>query len=174
MGLSYHFTLAAPATKTAVELEIFLKGVEADAKAMGFAPTLVVNAEFDTPERWEFVRRTVRGIHIEDERLKGVVLPDERQVWDFSANLGHGRIAPERAVILVLTDERGCETVIGFAWYPAALRDIHGKALVEVPEGGRWFFRDFVDSGDPRYRQIVKQFADAGYVEAERDEFKAA
>ena len=116
----------------------------------------------------------LRPEDIEDERLRGVVLPDERQVWNFSPNLGHCRVAPERAVLLVLTDKGGCEIVFGFAWYPAALCDIHGKELMRVPEAGKWFFRDFVDSGDPRYRQIVKRFADAGYVEAERDEFKAA
>lgn len=32
-------------------------------------------------------------------------------------------------------------------------------------------FRNFVDSPDERFRKIVKRFADAGYVEAERDEF---
>ena len=104
MSLSYHFTLAAPATASAADLEAFLRTVEADAKKMGFEPTLVLDAVFDTPERREFARRVVRGVHIEDERLKGVVLPRQKQVWDFSPTLGHCRLAPERAVILVVTD----------------------------------------------------------------------
>jgi hypothetical protein len=171
MGLSYHFTLSAPATATAEDLMSFLRTVEADAKKLGFAPTMVLNAGFDTPERREFARRVVRGVHLEDERLKGVVLPAQEQVWDFSGSLGHCRLAPERAVILVVTDERGCETVFGFARYPETLRDINGRSIMETSVGSRWYFRDFVDSPDPRYRKIVKRFADAGYVEAEKDEF---
>jgi len=42
---------------------------------------------------------------------------------------------------------------------------------METAVGDRWYFRDFVDSPDPRFRKIVKRFADAGYVEAENDEF---
>jgi hypothetical protein len=35
----------------------------------------------------------------------------------------------------------------------------------------KWFFHDFVDSPDPRFRKIVKRFAEAGCVEAQKDEF---
>jgi hypothetical protein len=171
MGLSYHFTLSATANVTAEKLVEFLKSVETDARKMGFQPTMVLNAAFDTPERREFSRRVVPGVHIEDERLKGVVLPAKEQVWDFSPTLGHCRLAPERAVILVVTDERGCESAFGFARYPETLRDINGRALLKTPVGDRWYLRDFVDSPDARFRKIVKRFADAGYVEAERDEF---
>jgi hypothetical protein len=174
MGLSYYFTLAAAASVTAEKLVTFLKSVEADAREMGFHPTMILNAAFDTPERREFARRVVRGLHIEDERLKGVELPNEQKVWDFSSTLGHCRLAPERAVILVLTDERGCETVFGFARYPETLRDINGRELLKTRVGDRWYLRDFVDSPDERFRQIVKRFAAAGYVEMEKDEFVAA
>lgn len=61
MGLSYHFTFTAPATKTAAELESFLKTVEPGARAMGFEPVLVLNAMFDTKERREFARRLTTG-----------------------------------------------------------------------------------------------------------------
>lgn len=171
MSLSYHFTLTAPLTASAAELLKFLKSVEGYAQSMGFHPTMVLDATFDSPERREFARSVMRGVHIEDERLKGVVLPDERQVWDFSPTLGHCRIAPERAVILIVTDEQGCETVFGFARYPETLRDINGRAILKTPVGDRWYFRDFVDSADERFRKIVKRFADAGYVEVERDAF---
>lgn len=174
MGLSYHFTLSAEAKVTAEKLTEFLKSVETDARKMGFHPTMVLNVVFDTLERREFGRRVVRGVHIEDQRLHGVVLPAKEQVWDFSPALGHCRLAPERAVILVLTDERGRETVFGFARYPETLRDINGRALLKTPVGDRWYFRDFVDSPDARFRNIVKRFTEAGYVEAERDEFVAA
>ena len=171
MSLSYYFTFSAPATVSAEKLVRFAKSVEADAKKMGFEPTLVLDAKFDTPERREFARRVVRGIHLESEKLKGSAIPDENQVWDFSQNLGHCRLAPERAVILVVTDERGREVVFGFARYPKTLQDINGRALLKSPVGDRWFFHDFVDSPDPRYRKIVKRFAEASYVEEEKDEF---
>jgi len=171
MSLSYHFTFSAPATATADELLEFLKSVESDAKGMGFKPTMVLEAVFDTPERREFARRVVRAIHIEDERLQGVVLPMPEQVRDFSPNTGHCRLEPERAVILVVTDERGGETVFGFARYPAALKDIHGRVLLNTNVGDRWLWQDFVNSPDSRFRQIVKRFAAAGYLDAERDEF---
>ena len=171
MGLSYHYTLSAPASVRAEELFAFLKSVELDAKKMGFQPTMVLDAAFDTPERREFARRVVRGVHIEDERLKDVALSAGEQVWDFSPSLGHCRLAPEQAVILVVTDERGCETVFGFARFPGILQSTNGQVLLQTPVGDRWFFRDFVDSPDPRYRKIVKRFSDAGYVAAEKDEF---
>lgn len=174
MSLSYYFTFSAPATATADELLDFLETVEAVAKEMGFKPTMVLEAVFDTPQRREFAQRVVRAIHIEDERLKGVVLPVPEQVRDFRPNIGHCRLEPERAVILVVTDERGCETVFGFARYPATLKDIHGRVLLKTQVGDKWLWLDFVDSPDPRFREIVKRFADAGYVEAERDEFVAA
>jgi hypothetical protein len=89
MSLSYYFVFSAPAKLTERELLVFLESVEIHAKKMGFAPTLVLDAVFDTTARRDFARRTVPGIHIEDERLKGVVLPAEDQIWDFSPTLGH-------------------------------------------------------------------------------------
>lgn len=173
MGLSYHFTFTAPATKTAAELETFLRGVEGVAKQMGFKPTLVVDAAFDTPERREFARRVTTGFHLESEKLKGVVVLREGQVWKHDPVYGDCRVIPERGVVLVVTDKQGCETVFGFFKYPAALKDLNGRALVPTGLGDRWMFRNFVDSPDPRYRQLVKRFAAAGYVEAERDELVA-
>ncbi len=172
MSLSYHFTFSAPTTATASELLGFLESVEADAKEMGFGPTMVLEATFDTPDRREFARRVVRAIHIEDERLQGVVLPAPEQVRDFSPNTGHCRLEPERAVILVVTDERGDETVFGFALYPETMKDIHGRVLLKTQVGDKWRWRDFVLSGDPRFRRIVKRFSEAGYLESETDDFK--
>jgi hypothetical protein len=64
--------------------------------------------------------------------------------------------------------------VFGFLKYPGALKDLNGRDVVPTGIGYRWIFRDFVDSPDARFRKIVKRFAGAGYVEAERDEFVAA
>ena len=54
--------------------------------------------------------------------------------------------------------------------YPKELRDLNGRVLLATPCSDRWLFRDFVDSPDPRYRKIVKMFAEAGFMESEKDE----
>ena len=35
----------------------------------------------------------------------------------------------------------------------------------------RRFFRDFEDSPDPRFRRIIRRFAEAGFLEAKQDEW---
>ena len=141
---------------------------------MGFRPTTVLEAEFDTPERREFARRLTTGHRLESEKLKGAVVLREGQVWSHNPVHGDCRVIPERGVVLVVTDERGCETVFGFLKYPAALKDLNGRDIVPTGIWDRWIFRDFVDSLDARFRKIVKRFAEAGYVESEKDEFVGA
>ena len=174
MGLSYHFSFSASARTKPGDLETFLKSVETEAKALGFNPTLVLNASFDTPEQREFARRLVTGFHIDDERLKGVVLPAPGMVWSHDQQHGTARVIPARAVVLIVTDEYHCETIFGFFKYPEDVLDIHGKAIARIGLRNRWISRDFVDSPDPRFRKIVRRFADAGYLESEKDEFAPA
>lgn len=171
MGLSYHFKIAAPAERTAPELERFLKSVEAEAKKMGFEPTLVLDACFDSKARRDFARRLTNGFFLESEKLKGVVVLAEGQTWGHDPIAGSCRVIPERAVVLVLTDEHKCETVFGFFRYPQVIMDINNREIVKTGASHEWVCRDFVDSPDPRFRRIVKLFADAGFVESERDEF---
>jgi hypothetical protein len=52
------------------------------------------------------------------------------------------------------------------------MKDI--RLLLKSQVGDKWRWQDFVDSGDPRFRRIVKRFAESGYLQAERDEFVAA
>jgi hypothetical protein len=174
MGPEYHYTFSAPATVRAAELMAFLKGVEASARDLGLGPTVVFAAEFDWPEWRKIGKSLVPVLHVQDDRLKGGVPVDKRQVWDLSSGLGHCRVVPDRAVVLGVTSDRGAEMAFGFAWYPAALRDVHGRELMAVPEGGKWFWRHSVQTADPRLRQVVKQFGAAGYLVEERDEFKPA
>jgi hypothetical protein len=51
------------------------------------------------------------------------------------------------------------------------MRDTQGRIVAETCLGGAWCFRDHVKSPDPRFRKLVKSFAEAGYVEAEQDDF---
>jgi hypothetical protein len=171
MGLSYYFTFTAPATTSPEELTSFLKDVESDAARLGFRPTLVLEAAFDTPDRRAFARRLTTGLPLEDQRLKGVALPADTSVWEHDPIEGTCHLLPSRGVVLVLTDEHKCETVFGFFRYPAVVKDTHGRTIAETHLAGRWYFKDFVDSPDPRFRKIVQRFGTAGFLESATDEY---
>jgi hypothetical protein len=174
MGLTYHFEFMAAATETAENLERFLRGVEKKAQAMGFRPTMVLNAAFDSTERKQFARRLTTGLPVEDARLRGANVPDDSRVWHLDAANGTCRMPPSSGVVLVVTDEGARETIFGFFRFPERLRDTKGKVVAETGLGEAWYFRDHVKSGDPRFRKIVRQFAEAGYVKREMDEFVGA
>jgi hypothetical protein len=173
MGLTYHFAFSAPGATSASALEDFLHDVEDDAKALGFDPVLVLDAAFDTSERQKFARQLTTGARLESDKLKGVVLLRDGQVWSHDGVMGCCRVIPKRGVVLVVTDAQKRETVFGFFQFPATLQDLNGKDVITTHQGERWAFQNFVNSPDPRFRQIVKRFADACYLDAERDEFKA-
>jgi hypothetical protein len=171
VSLSYYYEFTAPACAAAGELETFLRGVELDAHALGFEPVTVLNVPFDTPERREFARRLGSCLTVQDERLTGVVLPTRELIRDHDPVLGECRMYPEHGVVLVVTDAQGCESGFGFFRFPAHVPDIHGNALADTGLAGAWWFRDFVDSPDPRYRTIVRQFEAGGFLMHEKDEF---
>jgi hypothetical protein len=171
MGLSCYYTFSAPADKKAAELESFLHSVEREAKQLGFAPTLVLNAIFDNPERKEFARRLTSGLKLESEELRGAAILREGQVWSHNPQTGFCRVIPQQAVLLIVTNEKRQESAFGFFPYPAVLKDLNRRDLVKTGAAKRWTFSDFVDSPDPRYRHIVKLFRNAGYLENERDEY---
>jgi hypothetical protein len=171
MALTYHFSFRAPESKRPEDLVSFLREVEQEARKMGFEPTVVLNAVFDTMERKQFSRRLTTGLPVEDARLKGADLPDDNRVWHLDTATGACRVPPSSGVVLVVTDEGGRETIFGFLRFPEALRDTNGKIVAETGLGEGWYFRDHVKSGDPRFRKLVRKFAEAGYVEEELDEF---
>jgi hypothetical protein len=169
--LSYHFSFTAPGRVSARELESFLKDVERYAKTLGFDPTAVLTVVFDNKERRDFGRRLGGGIYVENEKLKGVVFPLPEDASSHSQGSGSCRLVPRQAVVLIIMDEKGCEACFGWMKYPVAIRDINGSPIVETGMGDDWVYRNFVDTPDKRYRQIVKRFADAGYLKTEKDEY---
>ena len=171
MGLAYHYSLRAPASAAANELAEFLETVEGDAKLLGFDPTIVVNGPFDTPDRRDFARRVARGRIIKDSNLRGERDIPREICWSHYPESGECRLAPNYGVVLVLTDERGIESVFGFFRFPEQVRDRAGKILIDVPNANDWSSGTFIDSPDPRYRAIIRRFREAGYVASERDEF---
>jgi hypothetical protein len=171
MGLSFLYEFTAPAETPASALEAFLHEVQLEAQSLGFDPTIVINVPFDTPERREFANRLGGNFTLQDERLKGVAIPAPGQLRNHDPESGECRLFPDQGVVLVVTDERGCESCFGFFRFPERIIDIHGAILAVTGLGGRWWFCDFVDSPDSRYRTIVKRFQERGFVLSVKDEF---
>jgi hypothetical protein len=171
MGLSFFHEFTAPADTSASELESFLRDVQREAESLGFNPTIVLNVPFDTPERCEFANRLGGNFTLQHERLKGVAIPAPGQLRNHDQESGECRLFPKHGVVLVVTDERGCEACFGFFRFPEHVIDIHGAILADTELGGRWWFRDFVDSSDPRYRAIVAKFNERGFARSVTDEF---
>jgi hypothetical protein len=170
MGLTYRYKFfALPATQPQ-EIKAFLRKAEAEAKRLGFGPVMVLDAVFDTPERQQFSKRLTHGITFANEALKSASLRDG-QVWDLNKSDGICRIIPLRGLVLVVTDENRTENVFGLFRYPSWLEDAHGKRLLETGVGDAWSHEDFIKSPDPRFREIVRLFFEAGFVEEEEDDF---
>jgi hypothetical protein len=171
MSLTYHYSFHAPAGLPAERLTEFLCGVETAAQGLGFSPTLVFAGLIDTPERAALARRMLRPLTVADPRLAGRELP-AGLCWTTLPGAGVCRLAPIECVVLVVTDERGCESVFGFCRFPTAIRDRMGDPVMDVPEAEGWSFGGCVSSPDRRYRAIVRLFADAGFLARENDEFR--
>lgn len=77
-------------------------------------------------------------------------------------------------MFLAVTDESGCETLFGFFQFSEVVKDSAGKIVAESRLAGRWHFEQFIDSPDPRFRAIVRLFAEAGYLASEREEYHPA
>ena len=171
MSSKYYFTFSARPETKAEELVAFLKGVETEAKRMGFTPTLVLNASFDTAERREFARRLTAGVRVHDGRLASATLPVNASVHRHNPQDGSCRLMPTSGVVLGVTNEQRDEVIFGFFRYPEAVKDVNGRTVAETGLKGGWYLSGYVDSADPRFRSIVCRFAAAGYLQEERDEF---
>ncbi len=171
MALSYYFTISAAAETESNDLEQFLQKVEETAKTLGFNPTSVLSLSFDTDQRREFARRLTSGYPLEDPLLAGVVIPENGQLWNHDPVIGSCRLIPTKAIVLIITDKVGTEICLGFFKYPDSIRDIHGKGIAASGLNGKWIQRDFLDTPDPRYRKLIRMFADSGFLESEKDEY---
>jgi hypothetical protein len=147
--------------------------VESTAQRLGFQPTLVLDASFDTPERLAFARRLTMGLPLGDVRLRQAKITDAA-IWEHDAHGGTCHVLPSKGVFLAVTDESGCETLFGFFQFAEVVKNSAGKIVAESRLAGRWHFEQFIDSPDPRFRAIVRLFAEAGYLASERDEYYPA
>ena len=171
MSLTYSYSFTAPAETSAEELEAFLKAVEVEAKALGFTPTTVLNVRFHMPDERDFSRRLGSSCVVVDERLKGDIILRDDLVWHHHRESGSARLIPKQGVILVITNEQGHEVCLGFMTYPAEIWDTSGTKIMDTPLGNQWQFSDYVQSPDPRYRRLVRLFAEAGHLASEFDDY---
>lgn len=171
MGLSYHFTLHAPAATSVEVLTDALRQVEKEARRMGFDPTMVIDATFETPEGREFARRLTTGLRIQHEHLISSKPLRSDSIWGHDASTGTCRIIPERAVVLVVTDENDSEYCFGFFRYPKDISVDEKRISIGNEDSRAWVQHDFVDSPDARFRAIISMLREAGFVSAEKDEF---
>jgi hypothetical protein len=172
MGLSYHYAFSAPTGTQASTLESFLRRLEHKARKMGFAPTMVLNVPFDTPECRQFSKRLGGYCHVDDARLIGEFQLQTDQVWQHDSVNGTTILIPVHGVLLVVTDEQHGEICFGFFRYPAVLSSQSGELIMPTPSGNGWYFRDVIKTPDPRYRTLVGEFKTAGYLADCRDEFE--
>jgi hypothetical protein len=172
MGLTYHFRFEADATIKPAVLASFLRHVESDAKALGFSPTVVLDAPFDSDERRLFARRLTTGLLVEDARLRGVRLhPSMSFTAPPGIAEGQLRLCPEHGVLLIVTNERGAESAFGFFRYPLWILDSDRERVMPGPGNGAWSYQTFLKTPDPRYRRIVRHFSVAGFLREETDDF---
>lgn len=163
MELDYSYSFEAGAWVSASVLKGFLCDVQAKAEAMGFGPCVVIESVFDTPDGRAFARRLTPGLLFESPALaENWVLPE---AFSFNPGSSEARLAPDHGVVVVIADEFHNEVLLGFLRYPTVVAGI--KTGLEG-----WHFRGFVSSPDPRYRQLVALFKEAGYLNSEVDEFR--
>ena len=72
----------------------------------------------------------------------------------------------------MLTDEHAVETIFGFFQYPETVLDQGGSIVAESGLSRKWCFQNWIKTPDPRFRAIVKEFALAGYVASECDDYR--
>lgn len=174
MGLTYHFSFRATGELTSGILAGFLREVETEARSLGFSPTFLLDGPFDTTERLQFARRLTTGLPLEDPRLQHAKLAKQRGIWFHHPESGTCRVAPIYGVILILTDERKNESTLGFFRYPTEIVDDDHQTVMTIPNSADWMFSEFLKTPDPRFRILVRRFAEAGYLALEHDDYSAA
>ena len=168
MGLNFRYQFRAPAEVTAAELAAFLHRIEIEAQRMGFRPTAVINVQFDTAERVKFARRLGGSLWLQDERLND---SEPLGIARYVREEGACSLPPIGGVVLVVTNESGHEACFGFMKYPESIQTGDGRVVAESGLGESWWFEDYVQTPDARYRALVRRFVEAGFATRVVDDF---
>jgi hypothetical protein len=175
MSLDYHYEFRAPALTPVETIRTFLSKVGSHALAMGFIDAVFVDCAFQSDEQRHFARRICDLPWMKHERLQSANFSSDPAVHRLDTEAGECGVFPVSGVILVVVNETGLETTFGFLRFPQSLTGTAGDGTlvsIQNPAGTDWQFRHRVQSPDPRYRALVRDFAEAGYLAMERDEYR--
>jgi hypothetical protein len=175
MSLDYHYEFRAPALMPVETIRTFLSKVGSHALAMGFIDAVFVDCAFQSDEQRHFARRICDLPWVRDERLQSADFSSDPAVRRLDSGAGECGVFPVSGVILVVVNETGLETTLGFLRFPQSLTGTAGdgeRVSIQDPVGTDWQFRHRVQSPDPRYRALVRDFAEAGFLVMEKDEFR--
>lgn len=174
MSLNFDYEFKAPATTPIEELKSFLTDVGSHALDLGFANSATVNCVFRSVDQLDFARRVCVLPWVADGRIKSADFSSDPAVSRQDREAGECSVYPTSGVILVVVNEAGHEATFGFLKFPlsiAGIADDGSRVLVEPPGWSDWQFHQRVQSPDPRYRALVRDFADAGFLASEEDEY---
>ena len=174
MSLDYHYEFRAPEAMPVAELKSFLAKVGKHALELGFSNAVTIDCVFRSVDQLDFARRICVLPWVEDERLKTVDFSTDPAVHRQDRELGECGVFPVHGVVLVVVNETGLETTFGFLKFPPAIEgmtDVGSRVRIENPVGADWRFGQRVQSPDPRYRALVRDFAEAGFLASEEDEY---
>jgi len=174
MSLYFEYEFKAPASTPVEELKSFLTEVGSRALDLGFSNAATVDCVFRSVDQLDFARRVCILPWVADERIKSADFSSDPAVWRQDREAGECGIYPTSGVILVVVNEAGHETTFGFLKFPPSIVGIAedgSKVLIEDPVRSDWRFHQRVQSPDPRYRALVRDFADAGFLASEEDDY---
>ena len=158
MALDYYYSFKAPGDTAPEALASFLTEVGEHATQLGFQKATLLTVDFLSDDEKEFSRRLALLPELVDEGLKGVSLPEKSHAYRHDATSGRCRLYPGTGVFLVVTDERGVESTFGFMKFPTEIRDESGEVAARIPWAKDWVFEQYVQTPDPRYREVVGIF----------------
>ncbi len=176
MSLNYHYEFRAPEATPVAELKSFLAKVGEHALELGFSNAVTIDCVFRSVDQLDFARRICVLPCLSDERLKTVDFSSDPAVHRQDRELGECGIFPLHGVILVVVNEAGHEATFGFLKFPSLIVGIAedgSRVRIENPVGSDWSFGQRVQSPDPRYRTLVRDFTDAGLFASEEDDYNS-
>lgn len=177
MSLNFHYEFRAPATTSVEELKSFLSEVGAHALDLGFVNAVTVNCVFRSVDQLDFARRVCLLPWITDERIKSADFSSDPAVCRQDREAGECSVYPASGVILVVVNEAGHEATFGFLKFPqtiAGIAEDGSRVLFEPPGCSDWQFQQRVQSPDPRYRALIRDFAEAGFLASTEDDYGPA
>ena len=194
----YQFCFVAGATETEDTLLAFLSRVRAKARELGFDARVISEVWDSRMNRKGSWLYNTGVVVVKDKALKGLKGIRAADATNFDPQMGTCDLWPKQGLLLLVsetdspgkaefkakvtildfppvsdTEERVSKPTVcfGFMRWPDVVRNSHGRPVADTGTKGKWIFINRVTSPDPRYREIVKMFGEAGYLQSVLDEF---